>query len=316
MSNSDAYYPPKPIIERKDPKRHVSITILSIIVFALTFSIIIDDYVLISMLVGVLFFHELGHFLVMKVFGYTNMSMLFIPFIGAMVSGRKKIYSQIESSLMIMAGPVPGIILGYFLMEYGITNEVNSVAQIGAILILLNVMNLIPLDPLDGGQLLRTLYFKRYEFIQFVFSIITSLGMIVLGVFLNSWFITAFGVLLGLRIKSRHKIYLIRNELRGEKLHYESNYEDLSDKTYKSLKNIVEHHTPMLAEIKENSDTDKYDQIVARQVDKVLYPPTLYDASIVYKTLMFLVWVGAITLAIYSFLNIDLNSLIHAFQGR
>jgi hypothetical protein len=104
--------------------------------------------------------------------------------------------------------------------------------------------------------------------------------------------------------------------LRGEKLHYESNYEDLSDKTYKSLKNIVEHHTPMLAEIKENSDTDKYDQIVARQVDKVLYPPTLYDASIVYKTLMFLVWVGAITLAIYSFLNIDLNSLIHAFQGR
>ncbi len=316
MNNFEPYYPPKPIIERKDPKRHVSITILSIIVFALTFSIIIDDYVIISMLVGVLFFHELGHFLVMKIFGYTNMSMLFIPFIGAMVSGRKKIYSQIESSLMIMAGPVPGIILGYFLMEYGLSNEVDIASQVGAILILLNVMNLIPLDPLDGGQLLRTLYFKRYELIQFVFSIITSLGMIILGIVLNSWLITAFGVLLGFRIKSRHKIYLIRKDLREEKLRYESNYEDLSDKTYKSLKNIVEDHIPMLAEIKENSDTEKYDQIVARQVDKVLYPPTLYDASIGYKALMFIVWVGAIALAVYSFLNIDLNLLIHAFQGR
>ena len=316
MSNFDAYYPPKPVIERKDPKRHVSITILSIIIFALTFSFIIDDYILISMLVGVLFFHELGHFLVMKLFGYKNMSMLFIPFIGAMVSGKKKVYSQIESSLMIMAGPVPGIILGYFLMDYGLATDVDFASQVGAILILLNVMNLIPLDPLDGGQLLRTLYFKRYELIQFVFSIISSLGMIVLGIYLNSWIITAFGVLLGFRIKSRQKIYMIRRELRDEKLRYESNYEDLSDKTYKLLKNIVEGHTPMLAEIKENSDAEKYDQIVARQVDKVLYPPTLYDASVGYKTMMFIVWAGAITLAIYSFLNIDLNSLIHAFQGR
>tara|TARA_B100000508_G_scaffold141026_1_gene145285 strand:- start:66286 stop:67236 length:951 start_codon:yes stop_codon:yes gene_type:complete len=316
MSEFESYYPPKPEIERKDPKRHISITILSIIVFALTFSIITDDYVLIGLLVGVLFLHELGHFLVMKFFGYTNLSMLFIPFIGAMVSGKKKIYSQIESSLMIMAGPVPGIVIGYFLMNYGVGTEAHIATQAGAILILLNVLNLIPLDPLDGGQLFRILYFRKYELFQFVFAVISSLSMVILGVWLNSWILTAFGVLLGLRIKSKHKIYLIRKELRDAHLNYEANYEDLSDKTYKHLKNIVEGHTPVLIDIKENSDDYKYDQIVARQVDKVLYPPTTNDASFGYKAIMFLVWAGAITLAIYSFLNIDLNVLIYAFQSR
>jgi hypothetical protein len=271
---------------------------------------------LIGMLVGVLFFHELGHFLVMKFFGYKNLSMLFIPFIGAMVSGKKKIYSQIESSLMVMAGPIPGVILGYFLMDYGMSNDIAFASQVGAILILLNVLNLIPLDPLDGGQLFRILFFKRNELFQFVFSILSSLGLVFLGLWLNSWIITVFGVLLGLRIKGKHKMFLIRRELRGENVKYETNYEDISDKSFVSIKRIVELYTPMLLEVKENSESEKYDQIVARQVDKVLYPPTQYDASTGYKSFMFLIWAGAIALAIYSFLNIDLNLLIHAFQNR
>lgn len=316
MNNFDTFYPSKPVIERKDPRRHISITILSIVIFALTFSLITNDYLLIAMLVGVLFLHELGHFLVMKFFGYKKLSMLFIPFLGAMVSGKKKIYSQIEGSLMIMAGPVPGIILGYFLMDYGISGEISFAAQIGAILILLNVFNLIPLDPLDGGQLFHTLYFKRYELFQFVFSIISSLSLIIIGLWFDSWIITALGVLLGFRLKSKHKTFLMRTELRQENIKYEANYEDLSDKTFMRIKKIVEHYTPMLSEIKENSDAEKYDQIVARQVDKVLYPPTQKDASVFYKSFMLIIWGGTIGLAIYSFLDVDLTLLIHAFQNR
>lgn len=316
MNNFDTFCPSKPVIERKDPRRHISITILSIIIFALTFSLITSDYFLIAMLVGVLFFHELGHFLVMKFFGYKKLSMLFIPFLGAMVSGKKKIYSQIEGSLMIMAGPVPGIILGYFLMDYGISGELSFATQIGAALILLNVFNLIPLDPLDGGQLFNTLYFKRYEFFQFVFSIISSVSLIIMGVWFNSWIITALGVLLGFRIKSKHKTFLMRSELRHENIKYEANYEDLSDKTFMRIKKIVEHYTPMLSEIKENSDEEKYDQILAHQVDKVLYPPTQKDASVFYKSVMLIIWGGTIGLAIYSFLDVDLTLLINAFQNR
>lgn len=316
MSEFESYYPPKPVIERRDPKRHISITILSIIVFALTFSLITDNYVLISIIVGALFFHELGHFIMMKIFGYKNLSMLFIPFIGAMVSGKKKIYSQIERSLMVMAGPVPGVLLGFILLNYGLENDGVITIQIGSILIFLNVMNLIPLDPLDGGQLLQTLYFKKYELFQFILSITTSVGLVVLGLIMNSWIITAFGVIMGFRIKSKHKMYLVRNNMRLKKLRYEVNYEDLSDKTYQKIKSVVETHTPILKEIKENSNIEKYNQIIARQVDKVLSPPTQKDASLLYKTIILVIWAGAIGLAIYALLQIDLNTLIHAFQNR
>ncbi|MDX1653260.1 MAG: hypothetical protein R3277_12250, partial [Brumimicrobium sp.] len=88
MDNSDSFYPSKPTLIRKETKGHISLTVLSMVIFAITFSLIIDDYLLIAILLGVLLFHELGHFTAMKLFGYENLKMLFIPFLGAMVSGK------------------------------------------------------------------------------------------------------------------------------------------------------------------------------------------------------------------------------------
>src|SRR2546423_417803 len=41
-------------------------------------------------LVGVLLFHETGHFLGMRYFGYRDVQMFFIPLFGAAVRGEKK----------------------------------------------------------------------------------------------------------------------------------------------------------------------------------------------------------------------------------
>ena len=38
---------------------------------------------MLAILVGVLFVHELGHWVAMRVFGYRNLKMFFIPFFGA-----------------------------------------------------------------------------------------------------------------------------------------------------------------------------------------------------------------------------------------
>src|SRR5690554_2277283 len=119
MEEFEQQYPQKPILIKRKSNGHISITVLSMVIFAITFSLILDDYYLIAILLGVLLFHELGHFLMMKIFNYEELNMLFIPFMGAMVSGKKKEYSQIESSLMIIAGPIPGIILGASLILYG-----------------------------------------------------------------------------------------------------------------------------------------------------------------------------------------------------
>ncbi|MEX2485495.1 MAG: site-2 protease family protein [Brumimicrobium sp.] len=316
MENLDSFYPPKPTLIRKDRKGHISITILSMVIFAITFSLIIQDYLLIAILLGVLLFHELGHFAMMKIFGYENLKMLFIPFIGAMVSGKKKIYSQMEGSLMLLAGPVPGIILGYILLEIGWSSEINILVQLGVVLILLNVMNLIPIDPLDGGQLVRVLFFTHYELTQLVFTLLSSLAVIGVGLWFDSWIVIIFGFLLGFRVKNMHKLYLIRKDMKESEIKYECNYEDLSDKSFSRIKQIVIDYTPILKDIEEFNEADKYNQIVAKQVDSVLLAPTKKDASTIYKFFMMLIWLGAIFLAIHSFISIDFNSILNAFQGR
>ena len=79
------------------------------------------------------------------------------------MQGKKKIYSQTQSALVLLAGPVPGILIGFVLLEYGITENIFWVIQLGVLFVLLNVINLLPLDPLDGGQLIKLMFFGNQE---------------------------------------------------------------------------------------------------------------------------------------------------------
>jgi membrane-associated protease RseP (regulator of RpoE activity) len=177
-------------------------------------------------------------------------------------------------------------------------------------------MNLIPIDPLDGGQLVKVLFFAHHELTQLIFTLVSSLAVMGVGLWFNSWIVIIFGFLLGFRVKNMHKLYLVRKEMRENEVNYETTYEDLSDESYSKIKTIVIDHTPVLKDIEEYNDSTKYDQIVAKQVDSVLSAPTTRDASTVQKSLMMLIWLGAIFLAIHSFILIDFNTLLDAFQGR
>lgn len=316
MEEFESTYPEKPILLRQNNKKHVSITILSILLFAITFSFVVDDYYLISILLGVLLFHELGHFLMMKIFKYEDLNMLFIPFMGALVSGRKKEYSQVQSAIMIIAGPLPGIIIGASLLLYSWAQPMDLAIQLGVILILLNVLNLVPVDPLDGGQLMRVLFFNKYEFTQLIFTIVSSLIIALSGLYFNSWILIVFGLLLGFKVKNKHKLYLIHKKMNNDEIGYESNYEELSNSTYSKITKIILEHTPILEEIKEHNGEDKYNHLMAKQVNGVLFPPTKKDASVSFKIFMLLLWAGGILLSIYALMSTDLNLIIHAFQNR
>lgn len=316
MENFEQQYPQKPVLMKRKSSGHISVTVLSMVIFAITFSLILDDYYLIAILLGVLLFHELGHFLMMKLFNYEELNMLFIPFMGAMVSGRKKEYSQVESSLMVIAGPLPGIILGAFLLLYGWSEPTSLYIQLGVILILLNVMNLIPIDPLDGGQLMRILFFNNYEYAQLIFTAVSSLAIAGVGLYFNSWLMIIFGLLLGLRIKNKNKLYLIRKDMKEDDIEYESNYDDISNKTYSKIKRIIIEHTPVLNDIEEYNEEERFNQIVAKQVEGVLFPPTKKDASVFFKLFMLFLWAGGIFLSAYAITAIEFNSIINAFQNR
>lgn len=317
MSFNDLeYYPPKPELLSKEKKGHISVTIFSMIIFALTFSFLLDDYVLILMLLLTLLIHELGHYLCMKLFGYESVNMLFIPFMGAMVQGKKDEYSQLQTAIMILAGPIPGIIFGALLIHYANGLEYGYMIFLGVFFILLNVFNLLPIGPLDGGQLIKVMFFRYNDFIQLVFTFIFSLLIIAAGWWFDSWLVIILGFFLGFSVKRLYKLYLIRKDLLKENVNYISTYAQLSDKTFAKLKEFVIKYTPVLKQIEEESPEDKYDQIIANQVDGVLVTPVRKDLGALLKLVFVLVWLGGFVLSFTAIKEIDFNALIYAFQSR
>ena len=128
-----------------------------------------EEILFISFLLFVLFIHELGHFSFMKKFKYKHVKMLFVPLMGAFVQGKKKIYSQKESLLVVGAGPFPGIILGVILFFLFLSFKMDWLLFLAIMFFLLNIINLLPLAPLDGGQLLKLLLNKSSDLFLLIF---------------------------------------------------------------------------------------------------------------------------------------------------
>lgn len=63
----------------------------------------------ILILILILFFHEFGHLTMMKLFGYKDLKIFFIPFLGAAASGKSNTSSQVKKIIILLAGPLPGI---------------------------------------------------------------------------------------------------------------------------------------------------------------------------------------------------------------
>src|SRR4030095_11145597 len=161
-------YPPKPELENKKGNvwiRSVTSLALYLIIGYYFFNHFFNaNWAWLLILTAVVVFHELGHFLAMKAFHYKELGIFFIPLLGAYVSGTKREVSQKQSAIILLAGPMPGIIVGVVLfilaksriteMEY---SEFWFLTKTAELLIFLNVLNLLPIYPLDGGQLLNRL---------------------------------------------------------------------------------------------------------------------------------------------------------------
>ncbi len=127
-------------------------------------------------LLGVLFLHEAGHFLAMRAFGYQDTKMFFLPLFGAAVTGRKVDASLSEKVWVLLAGPLPGLLLGLGMIA-GIHGQAaaQNWESTAWMLITLNLLNLLPIYPLDGGKIAHHLLFSRYPWTDVVFKIFTVL---------------------------------------------------------------------------------------------------------------------------------------------
>ena len=303
MENSSNLYPSKPKLKERQTKNNWSVTFLSLVVFILSFLILFPENIqFLVFLILVLFIHELGHFLFMKLFGYKNVRMMFVPLMGAFVQGAKKVYSQKESFLVVLGGPVPGVLLGVVGAVFAFQYEINWMLELSAVFILLNMINLLPLDPLDGGQLFRLLVKYDHDLFLMIFSLVSSIVLISTGYFMSSWPLMLFGFLMSFRVRSIQKRYQVRKALKEHDIAYKLSYEELSDMEYARIRSVVIHQNPSLKKYKEfgNSNTDR---VIAEHVNTVLEIPLVQDSGLFFKVIVVLFWLLCFAAPVYLFME-------------
>ncbi len=121
------------------------------------------------LLVGVLLFHELGHYVGMVALGYRDVRMFFIPLFGAAVSGTRGRGSQTREAIVLLLGPVPGIVFGASFAVAAALFHSTTLKTIAEYLLGINLLNLLPVVPLDGGRLASVILFSRWRWTEGLF---------------------------------------------------------------------------------------------------------------------------------------------------
>lgn len=302
MENDNySIYPPKPFLEKLPPKKgSAGLTFLTLGMFALSLMFFFkNDWTVLVEIIGVVVFHELGHYFFMKWFGYQDVRMLFLPFMGAFVHGHKEEYVQSQSVLVVLAGPMPGIMLGVLFWIFGFQMESKWMVETALFFFVINIVNLIPILPLDGGRLLNILFLERIEILQVIFTFISSLILIFFGWYMGWTLVMVFGFLMGFQVRSLHRRYLIHKGLKEDDVEFISTYENLSDRAYHYMKNHVLENTPGLRRLVENVDEEETKTVVASEVSNMLIPPMTKNINPGMKALIVVAWIAAIVVPIY-----------------
>ncbi|MBH9576835.1 site-2 protease family protein [Inhella proteolytica] len=119
------------------------------------------DWKSLPILLGVLLFHELGHLAAMRLCGYRDLQVFFLPFMGAAVSGRPQQPGVGKELFVLLAGPLPGLLLGLAALLWPPIDApwLRSTAWFA---VFLNMANLLPFHPLDGGKVFELLLLSRW----------------------------------------------------------------------------------------------------------------------------------------------------------
>lgn len=103
--------------------------------------------------VGLIFIHEMGHYLAARSRNLEVGLPTFIPFVGAFIELKDTPKTAEVDAYVAIAGPYVGTLAAfvcYFLGQYMDSGLFMALAQAGFII---NLFNLIPIYPLDGGRI-------------------------------------------------------------------------------------------------------------------------------------------------------------------
>ncbi|MCG6970501.1 MAG: hypothetical protein LJE85_12115 [Gammaproteobacteria bacterium] len=131
-------------------------------------------------LLAVVLFHELGHYLAMRAFGYRSVHMMALPLVGGVTIGYDANPDAAKKAWMSLMGPLPGIIVGWVLVVCMFTLNLEGDASgwlytTAWVILLINYLNILPVLPLDGGHVVQSLLPPRWLNLQAAIIVVLCL---------------------------------------------------------------------------------------------------------------------------------------------
>ncbi len=167
----------------------------------------------------VLLVHELGHLTAMWAFDYRNLSIFFLPFLGAAATGHKPHASPWQEAIVLLAGPVPGLILA--LAATQIPSETLPLSAIEFIRefvffsLVVNLFNLLPVGVLDGGRLFELAVLGRFPLARALFAALGVAVGLTYAFWAESWLLGVAMLLLLIGIPLQFKVAKITSAIRA-----------------------------------------------------------------------------------------------------
>src|SRR5215831_765547 len=296
-------YPPKPELENKKGNAWIRSAVSLALYLLIGYYFFSANWALLLILTGIVIFHELGHFLAMKLFHYKELGIFFIPLLGAYASGTKREVSQMQSAIILLAGPLPGIIVGIvlFILAKNRMTEIGYeeywlLTRTAALLTFLNVLNLLPIYPLDGGQLLNRLFLDESNIVGKIFVIVSALALGYFAVKIEFYALLVLPAMLLFRLRSDTKFDELTRKVEARGINLEKTYEEITDEEYWNIRNIlIENNYSTLRNINPAPpyEYSTHEDKVVNAIENLLQRTIIQDLSWFGKAIVILVWVGS-----------------------
>jgi stage IV sporulation protein FB len=224
-------FPPKP--QDESLQQSTSRSVISIIIFIAAFYLIFKwEITYVVILACVILIHELGHYVAMSIFKYKDLSIFFVPLVGAFASGSKERVSQRQDVIILLAGPVPGIIIGVILYYFGLRDQSVFLIRTSNILIMINLFNLLPIMPLDGGRVIKSLFFESGQIINMIFIILSIAVLVLISIISASYFLLIIPFFLIMQLSSQSQAKKVYQSLKEKGIDTNKSWDELSDREY------------------------------------------------------------------------------------
>jgi Zn-dependent protease len=122
-----------------------------------------------------IFVHEMGHAVAMRLEGIPAGAPVFIPFVGAFIAMKGQPRNAAVEARVAMAGPIAGSLAAWATLWAGIELELPLLRALGHSAVLINLFNLIPVPPLDGGRIVIA-FTRTYWVIGYAVGILALLA--------------------------------------------------------------------------------------------------------------------------------------------